>query len=180
MPQVRVHVGVRNFLVPSGCHKHPGTSDFHPKPKNWSRLYPNERLMYQISISRSSRLTSRHIQMHWDGKNHPGTVCITLCSTMMHPKAPRKFLTFFFLLAHPPHEILSALPPSGCLEYTYSQVFGRFGKGLDNIYHPQSPGLKGQAWALEEDKLSPQALQAHHGAQLGLGFEDQVPRASGL
>ena len=44
----------------------------------------------------------------------------------------------------------------------------------------QSPGLKGQAWALEKDKLSPQALQACYWAQLGSGFEGQVPGALGL
>ena len=86
---------VGNFLGPSGCRKHPGTSDFHPRPKNWSGLHPNEKLMHQISISRSSRLTSRCIRMHRDGKNHPGTVCVALCGTTMHPEAPRKFPTFF-------------------------------------------------------------------------------------
>ena len=44
----------------------------------------------------------------------------------------------------------------------------------------QSPGLEGQARALEKDKPSPRALQARCRAQLGSGFEGRVPGASGL
>ena len=84
------------------------------------------------------------------------------------------------LPALPHHEILLVSLPSKCLKYTYSQVFDSFTRGLSNIYYPQSPGLEGQARALGEDKLGPQALQARYRARPGSGFEGQVPGASGL